>query len=607
MEPGALASTIAILVGASLVMAGLVGLAINGGSWSYTPISVSTQQPPKPGCPSVKPGLNSLKGVLRSLGGRELNEGFWSLMPEYGADDRELSPYLEWLREALSEKPREAVGMAWYQPYEYYWFDNEEDWVGEPPPCRGPLRMGLLRLPFGATLVVTAYSFEGHLDMVIHATIVDGDAWRKLLARGAMFYTVESLGRTDITRRSEVLHGLAGSKAFLRTGWALWRIRLEGRGSFLEMNYSRTPLGNIYVLLEMPIYTVVYGAEGGEHYFYAAEALYWSVAGAPALGLALNLAYSEGVDPMLAYIEAVSIVRSIALINVSYPGNLYRNLYGTPFLLRHAGTGVCNEQSRASLMIAANSLGMATAYVSLYYKDINEAWLEHAVALQVHASSLMGKGLPAGVIKLPVDVDGDGLNDTASIIVDTAGLKPEEVEARMISLYIIPPLRYTYLSGGSEAEPASLIPLNDYIGAVEAMESLPAWLKPPWLDTLTGLPGLQDPLYIDIPRGEVDKGPGYGWIKKWWNMSTALADRFKVWGVPRASSPSMLYRELESQVPGQTPYLAPPSLWEKLFEKWVWKATGVEDVTPPSMILGLQSVVEEIKTIYSTPTPPLSG
>ena len=590
----------------ALLLAGLIGLALEGGPRNYmytasTPVSLPKSMEIR----DAGPGLSTLAGVLRSLGGPKLNEELWSHMREWSAGDIQVSLYLEWLRNALSPEPWMAFLMAWYQPYQYHWFDNVEVWEAEPPLPGGPVRIGVVRLAFGAALIVTAYPFEGHVDIVVHGTIVDGEGWKKLLARAAMFYTPsDSPGGSDAERRAEILYLLANSSASLRTDWSLWRIHIEGRGSTLYSEGSVIPVSNIYVLLEMPSYTVIgEGTREAEHYFYAAEPLYWLVVGYPALSLALHLAYPENTDPWMLYRRAADLARSIALTGVRHPGGVNRGSYSAPFLVRQAGTGVCNEQSRASMLLASNALGALTAYASLYYRDLGRTWPEHAVSLLIYPSSVSEV---RGTVELPVDVDEDGVNDTADVIADTAGLSPREIAERMISIYVAPPLGYTYLDGGSGPTPVSLIPLNTYVGAVQAAEMLPAWLKAPWLEgEAEAMLGFK-PLYTNIPRSEVLRGYGEDWIEKWWSMSIALSPSLKVWGLSEQGVPEKIYRDLASRFPGDTGKPASPLLWEKLFEIWVNRATGVEDVSPPSMILALHTVIQHLPVVLSEPTPSLT-
>ena len=201
---------------------------------SNTGASTSTSSP-------GYPRLESLDGTIVSLGGDEITRELWSKMRDYRASDPAVKPYLDWLREALSPKPLDALTVPWYPGYRYWWFNDDEyyhvglgdavRWVktSEPIPlrrsvdgtavlCRGvinrvwvseehgyrdylepraclipPLnnsivRLGVVELPFGAGLIVTGYQVGNGLTIVVHGTIINETGWRELLARTSLFF-----------------------------------------------------------------------------------------------------------------------------------------------------------------------------------------------------------------------------------------------------------------------------------------------------------------------------------------------------------------------------------------------------------------------------------
>ena len=146
--------------------------------------------------------LHSLDGTIHSLGGDVITAQLWSRMRDYNVSDPAIEPYIEWLRNALAPDPSKALNVPWYPRYTYYGFNDgdyyyvklwdaitamdtgEWAWAHRGPGtvlCRGSriwdtgealglkglvcfippfndsiVRIGLVKLPFGAGLIVTA-------------------------------------------------------------------------------------------------------------------------------------------------------------------------------------------------------------------------------------------------------------------------------------------------------------------------------------------------------------------------------------------------------------------------------------------------------------------
>lgn len=436
--------------------------------------------------------LTTLNGTIVSLDGEEITEQLWSRMRDYDANDPAIVKYIEWLREALSPEPHDALNVPWYPPYKYYWFNSgiyyrvrladvvwgqrtgneiptirqtENDtvlctgYLDESDPnhyklgpraCLMPLhprltkvvRIGFIKLGFGAGLIVTAYQSGDSITIVVHGTIVNETEWKELLARvyasSFSYYTEKNLN--------------------VSTKWILWRILLKGEGSELKTGNTSIPVRQVIVLLEMPAYyfTYTYKNNSSSAYYKYLEGFYWDVVGHPALSLAIHLAYPENADPVELYSRMVeTLTWNVVLTGVHHPGDIDETMYSTPFLIRESSRGVCNEQSRSTSLFASNALGAYTAYLTVP---------DHAISLLLYSSGST------------IDVDKDG-DYEGKVIVDTAHLPSdyvnthiEEVDYEPPLLYVDPyysePLRYSYF----------------YTGVAYAVLELPCWLKAPWLE-----------------------------------------------------------------------------------------------------------------------------
>jgi len=96
----------------------------------------------------------------------------------YNLGDSEVQGYIRWLSEALSSKPRlHVLGVLMD-------FDDSDSWFFLSP--SDPVAVGLIRLPFGAAIVLTLYRCGGGVAVIAQGTVVDVDEWRDLLVRIAV-------------------------------------------------------------------------------------------------------------------------------------------------------------------------------------------------------------------------------------------------------------------------------------------------------------------------------------------------------------------------------------------------------------------------------------
>ncbi len=383
-------------------------------------------------------------GKIVSVQGDRITSQLWSGMKVYDSGNVSIKWYLRWLKAALSLPGRDLESRFGYLRV----FDSR-GFNAEAPGGRAVVKAGVIMLPFGGSLIVTAYSSGDRVFIVVHGLILDYERWEMLLSRtglimGGLHPGVRGgLGLEGdyplITGGFNVGYkgspGVNGSLA--RSGWVLWRINLTG-GSYVLSEEGLRGVGGVYVLLEMPVYQVYTGSPGSSGWveWWQAESVYWSVVGYPALSLGVNLAVGAGRSPSDLYTSIPKLlVRSVVLNNVSYPSVSESYYYSTPLKLRWRGAGVCNEQSRASSMFASNALGAASAYTG-----IGEG-LHHAVSLEVLPSRLYGR---TGPVALPFDSDGDGVNDTGVVLVDTAHMRPGDLSRGIVWWYSVPEMPLAY-------------------------------------------------------------------------------------------------------------------------------------------------------------------
>ena len=526
---------LAVLLGVALLLhvLPLGGGPSGGGPWR-PPVS-------RHGSPSAQRlvRLSSLAGSLVCLGGGEITAQLWRGMRDYNASSPVVKPYVDWLREALAPEPGKALYVPWYPRYRYWWIDNGYWWRLPEPGGDSVVRIGVVRLPFGGALIVTAFQdSDGRLVVVVHGTIVNQTGWKELLVRVGAF-----------------LGGLKWYANHIRVGWALWRIMLRGSGSYLEAGGEKIPVKQVVVLLEMPAYTVnetgtdeFSGEVYRPWYWLDAEEAYWDIIGHPALALAVRLVSPPHPRLVDLYTRMVGgLTSSTVLTGVKYPPNYRDCISWTPFLLRIKGCGICDEQTRATLMFATNAMGALTAYIAVDFGG------GHALSVMLHTDMDT------------IDTDGDGFPD-AKKLVDTAHLSPQYIDQELRTghgdAFYEPPLLYT------DPPVYGARATNDcfecyyrymhgyfYSGIAYAVLRLPDWLKAPWLGY-----AIQRSNFTAVEKGA-------------WANTTAYAARM-------------------SRMEGVS------KLLDKLMPSPVY-------MVPPSMALGLNKTLPKLPVAYAAATPGL--
>ena len=471
----------------------------------------------------------SLDGTLVCLGCDEINRELWSKMREFNASDPRVRPYIEWLREALAEKPVRAltsdpspkvksgygVGFVRDSSGASYWWVDAASW--RSPPDDGDVarlvrlsdtvRIGVIKMGFGTGLIVTAwpvYSSGGDwfVDIVIHGTVINATEymWTALY---------RALAQEDISGRFIDRLNESGFSV------ALFRLLLRGGGSYLDKgNWTQVLIRNIYVLVEMPI-----AIKPGDKYGYtrseleAPEYVGWMLIGRPALGLAIRLAYPPDTDIAKLYRELVVGITTDLVSRGTY------YMWEVPYIermvsrstvlgLRNAG-GFCMHYADVTSFFASQALGALAAEFGepmVTNHDMSVVIIPSSVFGRVETVSSDAEGVPgAGPIDLHHDVDGDNVTDAGVMLANTDPVDftldfiDEVLQYIPLRVYVpgIPIPRET-----DDPHPGYEYYLGSFyyfMGFTDYAKSLPDWLLPPWypllrgvFDRITVLPSFED-------------------------------------------------------------------------------------------------------------------
>lgn len=449
------------------------------------------------------PILDTLNYTL--VGAREHAPLIWGMMSEHRRSDPRVAGYLEWLEHVLSPRYR---GLP-FKLDDYIVIDTPvafdirgRDYralQAELPANNTVVRMGYARLPFGYGVIVTAYQdSSGYLNMVVHGTVVDEEEFMELVYR-VLSYPLftedrdfvpikiqDCLMPAERERCSDNVRGY-DYRFKLRVYWVLWRITLAGKG-YLEVNETlRIPIAYVYVLIEMPLLGVdregvssdkVYAGTAGtmlpfnrlivDQFGYAflmvhlsLEPAYFSLSH-PVFGIASNFAY---------------VHENVGWLMAAYGVSYMRPHYGfrTVLYARVYGYAVC-EGASSSTALAVSTLGYPAASVT--------DW-RHDIGVRLMLSSLNESGL----IQLEVDVDGDGVNDSYDVIIDTAEYPREVLRrdfTREFALFCAPLIcKGSYYRADMGANMGRMWNYSSLAialyGTPQAVLGLPEWMKTPAL------------------------------------------------------------------------------------------------------------------------------
>jgi len=423
-------------------------------------------------------GRQSLNGYLITYDGSNLTKRLWSRMSDYGVNDESVNMYVSWLKEVISGDISSFMNGKYI-----YWFFSDDS---KECSCSMSkiVRIGLVNLSYGALMIVSSYRCGDSVSIVIHATIGDDRLWRELLAKALML--TFRLKYEDKLEALKITLFRKYRYLFNKPAWTIWKISLRGNGSKIRLLSGETlPIRNVFVVLEMPIYFITPSMNETRyvlilpHYIDVAELLYWRFIASPALTLAIKLSQPPNSSLLQLYKGiTLKLVSKVVLRNVRYSmefPNLTYTAY-TPFLLRQEGKGPCIVQSTASSIFASIALDTITANAV-----INLPNGTHVISLLILPSTLFKS---EGEVTLPVDVDGDGINDSAIVIVDTANLPIKYVETHIKELHLLGPLSYA---------PTLLLPTQldnlslsittlfyAYFNYSRELLGSPSWMYLPW-------------------------------------------------------------------------------------------------------------------------------
>ena len=397
----------------------------------------------------------TLNGTLYALDGETIAEQLWSKMAEYGAGDDRVRSYITWLREAISGVPPGYSNV----------FDNR-GWPREgitPPEYNSLVRIGRVELPFGVGLIVTAYTAGSGASVVVHATIINMEEWLELLAR--LHPHPPHPDTVNMTQE-----------------WVLWRIRLPSGDTYIVQDDGTVVRVNeVAVLLEMPVYTLYYLADRPygqvvlEQYQIIEEYVYWTLVH-PAFATAIRIASPPHENLWELYTwYGTEFTRGVVLLGVGHPGescDVEPGCGHLPYTIRLTGWGICWEQSHATAVFASNALGAHTAYIEMRA-------LDHAISVLANAT------YPT------IDYDRNGIPES-EIIIDTAKLNsPSLINSNidvaiefppLLAIPVYPPVFDLELYADNIKHEFRYF--YYLAGVVDAMLSLPPWLRAPWTDTL---------------------------------------------------------------------------------------------------------------------------
>jgi len=423
-------------------------------------------------------GKQSLNGYLITYDGFNLTEELWSRMSDYGVNDKNVSKYVSWLKEVINGDINSVMNSEYV-----YWFFSDGSKEGLCGMSK-VVRVGLINLSYGALMIVSSYRCRDGVDIVVHATIGDDKLWRELLAKALML--TFRLEREDVLEALKITLFRKYRYLFNKSAWALWKISLKGNGSRVRLLSGETlPIRNVFVILEMPVYFIAPSINETlynlilPYYIDVAELLYWRFIASHALTLAIKLSQPPNTSLSHLYKDiTLKLVSKVILRNVRYSKefpNLTYTTY-TPFLVKQEGKGPCIVQSSASSIFASIVLDTITANAVI---DVPNG--THVISLLILPSTLFKS---EGEVTLPVDVDGDGINDSAVVIVDTANLPIKYMETHIKELHLLGPLSYA---------PTLLLPtrLNNlslsittlfyaYFNYSRELLSSPSWMYLPW-------------------------------------------------------------------------------------------------------------------------------
>jgi hypothetical protein len=221
---------------------------------------------------------------------------------------------------------------------------------------------------------------------------------------GAYLYTVHN--RVTISPLSE------SNGTTLRIAW---KVYLAGSEASLYTNETMVE-PEAYWLLEEPQF-----GTGSV----LASTLYWYIVGRPVFALTYNMLVGENnADGYIKWVTGV-IDRLIPNVYMRAP------VVAVPFAVSLRG-GVCHDHAFATAIIANDAGNLPVALISS-----SVPWMPKE-GIRLHMISIIvlpSKSCLRGDVELPFDYDGDGVNDTAIVLRDTANMDGDDLKAFILWAY----------------------------------------------------------------------------------------------------------------------------------------------------------------------------
>jgi len=427
--------------------------------------------------------LDSLSGEWDSLGGAELTT-WWNRLSEVRAG--ELQSYIDGLWEVMSGRGFDHV------------FESR-GWAEPPKPLpEQKVKVYSLRLWFGARLDMLAYQSPrdpGRLVVVLYGTVEDMKEWYGGVARLAVFNGLIPAWGGEATN---LLWGFYG------IGFGYWHRTSVGYGFAMNLQWATSYLEHVDARAELAVWKVRVGGGSGtlkaggwtlepevywvlvepllaELYVATAEQLYRLVVGAPVFQLTANMV----LGPHAGYLRYALWVRDVVHEMLPLNYDMKHPAHSPASVLLKGG--VCVGYALASAMIANLAGGLPVALIAGVVPIPGFSNPSHAISAIVVPSRT---GV-ADEIRLHFDVDGDGLNETAIVLYDTAGLNRRELEVmtqeELLEEIVVPPYRFAVgIRSGDMMAMAGLMGYADALGkpfTATPVEEARRIVKPeiPWM------------------------------------------------------------------------------------------------------------------------------
>ena len=371
------------------------------------------------------------------------------------------------------------------------------------------VKFGSWLLPYGARIDTLAF-FDGPiLNVIVYGTVVNVTDFLRLAAIDVVFHGVDFLGQPVVdVLTPDASHNpfyyfaaTPDAKTFNYTKWIIWVAEVDGYHVKLRHTYTMKEGLNVYrfnyagtrvyLILEEPIAYTTSTYLNRTLFFTdpALEEAWLESVAFPAYSLALRIAVNKMITNHTMYIraalrKAIEVTRDVMLFNVSYiyvPSNFVLGytplenpfiLYG-PASFRLTGGGVCNTYTQAADIFMALALGWPSLYIYLPKPN-------HAVGAMLVPSSVAEKYGITG-ITVPIDVDGDGKNDIAIKVVDTAKYSDEFIERNIGSVDVFWPFAMPLPTATGNGELKFIYKYyGDATGLFNYTRVLPKWFTPPY-------------------------------------------------------------------------------------------------------------------------------